>query len=143
MQENRKIISLGDYITKKNKIVDFELNDPESDGMVTISFLIKRPTPYDTIKVMEHGAANQDLFERDQKDMSEEELNRLYTAVFNHDAIIISSCVFFPPENGEEPKKVFETPKDVLERCPNELFTKLKDYIQENGFIIASGEAKK
>jgi len=149
---NKKIIAVDDYLKVNDRVVDFDLHDLENPNqMVTLALRIKRASPRDTIKIMElvnlrFGDNPNVIAEDDISKMSAEQRNATINLSYQYDATLISSCVYHPPANGnmsEETERVFEDMDAVLDRCPSELFERLREIIGRQKMVLPSAEAKK
>ena len=156
MSEQRKLISVGDYLKVSDGIKDFELQDPDGNEgeMVTLSLRIRRANPRETIKIMEFvnnrlGDNLEGFGETKFESMTGEERSNAVNLSYEYDATLISSCVFrLPPEgmtieDDTEPIKVWETADDVIDGCPLELYEKLKTVIGKQKLVMPEAEAKK
>jgi glycosidase len=127
MNNERKVLSVGDYLGEREKNVIFSLPSPE--GEVDVELLIRRPTVEDSMKLMEfmsmHRDELNDLYtvnldsgteeEKLQmiKNLTKEQLYNMFKLVFLMEALTISSSVYTPKRDGEKPKKVFDSYEDV------------------------------
>jgi hypothetical protein len=151
MSGERKVISIGDYIKVTDRVVDIELIDPiNPSNKVVVSLRIKRANPKETIKIMEfvnRKMGDKSVFtDKEIADMDAEERVTAINLAYNYDATLISSCVFLPPANGDlsqETEKVFPTADDVLDKCPLDLFDRLKEIVGQQRMVVPEGEAKK
>lgn len=151
---DRKIIAVGDYLKKKKSIIDVEVLDPENPKeSVYIQFLIQKPSPKDTLIIMEfvnHRMSHlleddkSEIKEKDIRAMTSEDRTEAINLVYAYDATLISSCVF-KPQPGEDgrPVKVWETSDDVLADNTIELFEKLRAIVGSQKVVISEGEASK
>lgn len=152
MSEHTKIIAVGDFIKNKDKIVDVAVPDPEiPGGTIGVTLRIKKPSPNDTIKIMEFVnnrlGDKMDLVQTDDiMTLKAEERNEAINLAYQYDATLISSSVFFPPEDGDLSKnteKVFATADKVLDECPNDLFNALRSIVGRDKTVLTEAEAKK
>lgn len=157
--KERKVISLGDYVRKMDSVKYVET----PDGHIPIR--IKRPSPKDSLVIMEmvNKGVGDDAMEKvqsgeelDVNKMSPEERMQVIEFSFMYDATLISSCCFMPSFDdaqmtvpskiqGDKPKKIWESPAEVMELIDEILFNALKKEIRGAGVAeeISAGEAKK
>jgi hypothetical protein len=156
-QKPKKIIAVGDFLKKRDKVVDFEVLDPDGDGindLATLPIRIRTATPRGTIKVMEF--VNQRLgdkasfTETEMENMSPDERTEAITLAYHYDATLISSCAFYPPAEGKtiedepNPIPIFKNSDEVLDRCNSlDLFNQLRTVIGRQRMVITEAEAKK
>jgi len=150
-EKKKKVIAVGDFIDSKNRIMNVAIPDPEEiGGTIEVTVLIRKPSPKDTIKIMEfvnkrfEGKA--DIIGKKMSDLDDEKRNEAFQLAFEYDATLISSSVYYPPDSGnpnDETEKVFESASEVMDRCPSDLFNALRMIVGQNRYVIAEGEAKK
>lgn len=154
-EQTKKVISVGDFLKVTDTIIEFELMDPSGTGedSVIVPIRIRRANPKETIKIMEFvnkRMGDTGVFTGgDIASMSPDQRTEAIELAYQYDATLISSCAFVPPVNGgpletdPNPSKVFETADDVLEKCPLDLFDKLRTAVGRQRMVITEAEAKK
>ncbi len=153
--KEKKIIAVGDFIKITDVVTEFEVQDPTgADGdKVYMLLRIRRANPRETIKIMEFvnkKMGDKAVFtEDDIAKMTAEERTSAINLAYQYDATLISSCVFHPPVDGQDistdpnPRKVFNTADDVLDKCPLDLFDKLRLSVGRQRMVMTEAEAKK
>lgn len=150
-EKKKKVISVGDFIKSRDRIVDVAVPDPEEiGGTISIRLLIKKPSPADTIRIMEFVnkrlGDKVHLLSQEMSDMDQDTRNEAISLAYEYDATLISSSVYYPPDGDDlsiDTGKVFETSADVMDKCPNDLFNSLRMIVGQNRYVITEGEAKK
>lgn len=137
----KKIVALGDYIEKTDTIEVIEL------PTCLVEVRLKRPSQEDSMKLMEFLSQNIDTEEikryadgKIDNEPMEKKMELLRFSYFQ-DAMLISSCIFYPVMDEE--KKVWEKAEDVLNECDPALFDALKELIGSNKLVMTEIEAKK
>lgn len=151
MSAQKKIVSLGDYLKKKDEVEEIELSD------CVILIRIRRPSTEDSMKFME--LLGQSMTEEDIKRFQNTEVEsqpiekkiQMLKLSYQQSAMLISSCCFHPTvkEDGtvaetqeDNPRKVWESAENVME-LPSELFEALSERVGSKKLIMSEIEAKK
>jgi hypothetical protein len=152
MSAQKKIISLGDYLKRKDEVEAIELSD------CTILIRIRKPSTEDSMKLME--LLGQTMTEEDIKAFGDEakaesqpleKKLQILRLSYDQSAMLISSCCFYPTlkEDGtaadvqvDNPEKIWESASDVMQ-LPNELYEKINEKVGARKFVMPEVEAKK
>jgi hypothetical protein len=151
--KKRKVIAVGDYIRRQDRIISITTTDSENPTEeVDLFFRIKTPSPRESIKMMEfvNNRVEGKTIGSDDfsfENLSPDERNKYIKTSLEYEALLVSSCVFLPPDDlsdlSQKTNRVWETLDDVLDYCPLDLFNKLKNEVSGEKLFINTAEAKK
>lgn len=164
VKEPVKRIAIGDYVRRLDGIVDIPVKMPGENGAIencVVALRIKKPTAKHSHQMMElltetFGDKLDSLRKKSEQgeftisNTTVEERKEMVMFQWMHSCLLISSCCYHPDLDAHgnpvtSPKRVYETPEDVGENCPEDIYSFLRDYLQGADMeqVVSEVEAKK